>query len=43
MRIRKAFTLAEVLATLAIIGIVAALTIPTFVNDVNNKYYRIGF
>jgi prepilin-type N-terminal cleavage/methylation domain-containing protein len=34
--IKKAFTLAEVLITLTIIGIVASLTIPTLVNNVNN-------
>ena len=31
MKIKKAFTLAEVLITLAIIGVVAAVTIPTLV------------
>ena len=30
---KKAFTLAEVLITLGIIGVVAALTIPTLVNN----------
>jgi prepilin-type N-terminal cleavage/methylation domain-containing protein len=30
---KKAFTLAEVLITLAIIGVVAALTIPTVVRN----------
>ena len=34
---RKAFTLAEVLITLAIIGIVAALTIPTLVQNFQQK------
>ena len=34
---KKAFTLAEVLITLAIIGIVAALTIPTLLNNYNDK------
>lgn len=32
MKNKAAFTLAEVLITLAIIGIVAALTIPTLMN-----------
>ena len=32
-----AFTLAEVLITLGIIGIVAAMTIPTLVSDITNK------
>ena len=33
----KAFTLAEVLITLAIIGIVAALTIPMLMNNISDK------
>ncbi len=36
MRKNKAFTLAEVLITLGIIGVVAALTVPTLVNGTNN-------
>lgn len=37
-KIRKsAFTLAEVLITLAIIGIVAVLTVPTLINNYNKK------
>ncbi len=31
------FTLAEVLITLAVVGIVAALTIPTLINFIGNK------
>jgi len=34
---RRAFTLAEVLITLAIIGVVAALTIPTLWDKINSK------
>ena len=34
---KAAFTLAEVLITLAIIGVVAALTIPTLWDKINNK------
>src|SRR5574344_1468101 len=34
---RKAFTLAEVLITLGIIGVVAALTIPTLINSYQEK------
>ena len=37
---RKAFTLAEVLITLAIIGIVAALTIPTLVQNYQTKAWN---
>lgn len=33
----KAFTLAEVLITLGIIGVVAAMTIPTLVSNINDK------
>lgn len=36
-QIQKAFTLAEVLTTLAIIGIVAALTIPTLISNYQEK------
>jgi len=36
---RKGFTLAEVLVTLAIIGVVAALTIPTLIQNTNNQRY----
>ena len=46
MRIKKnkfvAFTLAEVLLTLGIIGIVAEMTIPTLVNNINNSQYVSG-
>ena len=34
---QHAFTLAEVLITLGIIGVVAALTIPTLINTYNAK------
>ena len=37
---RKGFTLAEVLITLAIIGVVAALTIPTLVANYQNKSWN---
>ncbi len=40
---KKAFTLAEVLITLAIIGIVAALTIPTLVSKNQNKQLYTQF
>lgn len=38
----KAFTLAEVLITLGIIGIVAALTIPTLINSIDESKYNTG-
>lgn len=37
MFFRKAFTLAEVLITLGIIGVVAAMTLPTVINNTKNK------
>ena len=39
MKNKKGFTLAEVLITLTIIGIVAALTIPTLINNINEAQY----
>lgn len=40
---KKGFTLAEVLITLAIIGIVAALTIPTLVASIQNNQLKIAY
>ncbi len=37
MKNRKGFTLAEVLVTLAVIGVVAALTIPALIQSSNEK------
>lgn len=39
---KSAFTLAEVLITLGIIGIVAEMTIPTLMNNVQNQAYVSG-
>jgi len=39
----KAFTLAEVLITLGIIGIVAEMTIPTLMNDVGDKVLKTSW
>lgn len=39
----KAFTLAETLITLGIIGIVAAVTLPTLINTIQDKQYRIAW
>lgn len=41
--IKRAFTLAEVLLTLAIVGIVAAITIPTMVSNSQKKEIESGF
>lgn len=40
---KKAFTLAEVLVTLGIIGVVAAMTMPTLINDQRNKALEAQF
>ena len=37
---RSGFTLAEVLITLVIIGVIAAMTIPTLMNNTNSQEYR---
>ena len=38
-----AFTLAEVLITLGIIGIVAAMTIPSFMNSINDSQFKTAY
>ncbi len=40
---KKAFTLAEVLITLGIIGIVAAMTMPTVINNARDRQFRAMF
>ena len=40
LKTTKAFTLAEVLITLGIIGIVAAITIPTLMNNTQNYQFK---
>ena len=40
---RFGFTLAEVLITLGIIGVVAAMTIPTLINGTNNTQFKTGY
>ncbi len=40
---RAAFTLAEVLITLGIIGVVAALTIPTVISKIQNMVYKTAY
>ena len=37
--LKKGFTLAEVLITLVIIGVIAAMTIPTLINKTNDQEY----
>lgn len=37
---KRAFTLAEVLITLAVIGIVAAMSIPSLMNNINDKHLK---
>ena len=43
MKKYSAFTLAEVLITLGIIGVVAAMTIPNLIANTNGAKYRSGF
>lgn len=43
MKNRRAFTLAEVLITLGIIGVVAAMTIPTLLANIKGAQYRAKF
>ena len=38
-----AFTLAEVLITLGIIGVVAAITLPTVINNIQDKQFKTAF
>ena len=40
---KKAFTLAEVLVTLGIIGVVAAMTLPSVINNARNKAHEARF
>ena len=39
----KAFTLSEVLITLVIIGIIAAITVPVLYADFKKEELRVGF
>ena len=41
-KIKQGFTLAEVLITLGIIGVVAAMTIPTLIQDYNTRVWNTG-
>jgi len=43
MRYKKGFTLAEILITLGIIGVVAAMTIPTLIANTRSQQYRSKF
>lgn len=39
----RAFTLSEVLITLSIIGVVAAITIPALIKNTNNQEYKVAW
>lgn len=41
--INKGFTLAEVLITLGIIGVVASITIPTLMNSIQDNQYKVAY
>ena len=43
MKIQRAFTLAEVLITLGIIGVVAAMTMPSLINATHDKQYITAY
>ena len=43
MRIKKAFTLAEILIVLMILGVIAALTIPSLMKGVAEAQYKAGY
>ena len=43
MRNKKGFTLAEVLVTLTIIGVVASMTIPSLIHDFQEKQWKVAF
>ena len=43
MRKKNAFTLAEVLITLGIIGVVAAMTIPTLISNTNGAQFKSAY
>lgn len=43
MRVREGFTLAEVLITLGIIGVVAAMTMPTLMNSTQGAQYKAAY
>ncbi|MDD3013238.1 MAG: type II secretion system protein [Candidatus Gastranaerophilales bacterium] len=40
---KRGFTLAEVLITLMIIGVIASITIPALVNDIQDAQYKASF
>jgi len=40
---KAGFTLAEVLTTLMVIGVVAAMTIPTLLNSTNEQQFKVAF
>ena len=43
IRILSAFTLAEVLVTLAIVGIIASITIPALLNNIQEKELKTAW
>lgn len=43
MKIKKAFTLAEILVVLTVIGVIASITIPQLTGGVDDAHYKAGF
>ena len=37
---KRGFTLAEVLITLGVIGVVSAMTLPSLINSIKDKHYH---
>ena len=42
-KIKKGFSLAEVLVTLTVIAVLAVLTIPALMNDIQNAQYKTAY
>ena len=43
MRIKKGFTLAEILIVLMVIGVIATMTIPTLLGAVQDQQYKTAY
>ena len=43
MRIKKGFTLAEILIVLMVIGVIATMTVPSLMKGVNEATYKTAY